>query len=231
MQNPAPAATQVFTDVTSQPGQVIIRNGVDAPQAVYRAFNAQRQELANQLENLEEKRRELARQLADPGVEKTVKSGLEIRVGDLDKRIADVDKQLAAADQAVAKAASVPGAVVPDPPRQRQGPPEEVFVLGGMFIVVVLLPISLAFARRIWKRSAGAVAAFPQELAERLNRLDQAMDSIAIEVERIGEGQRFVTRVMSENGRSLGAGGSMPIDVGARGEKARVPREGERGGL
>ena len=214
-----------------QPGQAIIRTGVDAPQAVYRAFNAQRQELANQLENLEEKRREMSRQLADPVTEKAVKSGLEMRVGDLDKRIADVDKQLAASDLAVARAASVPGAVVPDPPRERNGPPEAAFVLGGIFIVVVLLPISIAYARRIWRRGAAAVTAFPQELADRLSRLDQAMDSIAIEVERIGEGQRFVTRVMSENGRSLGAGGSVPVDVGARGEKARVPREGERGGL
>ena len=57
-----------------QPGQAIIRTGVDAPQAVYRAFNAQRQELANQLENLEEKRRAMSRQLADPGTEKAVKS-------------------------------------------------------------------------------------------------------------------------------------------------------------
>ena len=97
--------------------------------------------------------------------------------------------------------------------------------------MVVMLPISIAFARRIWRRGAAAVSAFPQELSDRLNRLDQAMDSIAIEVERIGEGQRFVTRVMSENGRSLNAGASKPLDVGARGEKARVPREGERGGL
>ena len=222
----------VVPQASPLPGQaIIIRTGVDAPQAVYRAFNAQRQELANQLEHLEEKRREMSRQLADPGTEKAVKSGLEMRVGDLDKRIADVDKQLAAADLAVAKAASVPGAVVPDPPRERNGPPEEVFFLGGVFIVVVLLPISIAYARRIWRRGATAVTAFPQELADRLSRLDQAMDSIAIEVERIGEGQRFVTRVMSENGRSLGAGGSMPIDVGVRGEKARVAREAERGGL
>ena len=33
---------------------------------------------------------------------------------------------------------------------------------------------------------------------DRLARLEQAVESIAIEVERIGEGQRFVTKVMSE---------------------------------
>ena len=54
------------------------------------------------------------------------------------------------------------------------------------------------------------------------------MDSIAIEVERIGEGQRFVTRVLSENGRALGAGAALPIDAGARSEKLKVPRDSDR---
>lgn len=31
----------------------------------------------------------------------------------------------------------------------------------------------------------------------RLERLEQAVDSIAVEIERIGEGQRFVTRLLS----------------------------------
>ena len=33
---------------------------------------------------------------------------------------------------------------------------------------------------------------------ERFARLDQAVDAMAVEIERIGEGQRFVTRLMSE---------------------------------
>ena len=53
------------------------------------------------------------------------------------------------------------------------------------------------------------------------------MDSIAIEVERIGEGQRFVTRVMSGNGRALGAGAAQPIEVAAR-EKPKVGLEADR---
>ena len=104
---------------------MIIRPGTDAPQAVYRAFNEQRKELANQLEGLEEKHRELARQLGDPETEKSVKTGLEVRVVELDKRIADIDKQLAAADQAVSRAAAVPGAVVEPPRQERNGPSEE----------------------------------------------------------------------------------------------------------
>jgi len=38
---------------------------------------------------------------------------------------------------------------------------------------------------------------------DRLARLEQAMESIAIEVERIGEGQRFVTKLMSDRSQAL----------------------------
>jgi hypothetical protein len=219
-------------EVQAAPGQgvVTIKPGVDAPQAVYRAFNAQRQELAQQLESLEDKRRSLMNQLQEQPGNGISKTGIEARIVEVDKRIAEVDKQLAAADQAVAKQAAVPGAVPPPERRpERNGPPEEVFVLAGMFIVAVFFPMAIAFSRRIWRRGAAAAVAFPQELADRLNRLDQSVDSIAIEVERIGEGQRFVTRVMSENGRSIGAGAAVPVNAGAHAERARIPREGERG--
>jgi hypothetical protein len=99
-----------------------------------------------------------------------------------------------------------------------------------MFIVIVMLPLSIAYARRVWKRGSAAVMAFPQELTERLNRLDQSVDSIAIEVERIGEGQRFVTRVLADNGnRALAANAALPLDVAARAERAKLGREGEHG--
>jgi len=87
-----------------------------------------------------------------------------------------------------------------------------------MFIVVVLLPISIAFARRIWRRSAAVVSSLPQEVMDRLTRLDHAVDSIAVEVERIGEGQRFMTRVLAEKG-------SAPAALAAAAEqRAREPR-------
>lgn len=227
----APNALQVVEPPAAQGVPVVVKPGVDASQAVYRAFNAQRQELAGQLEKLEDKRRGMTNQLREQSGGGPDKSGIEQRIAEIDKRIADVDKQLAAADQSVAKAAAIPGAVQPPPePRERDGPPEEVYVLSGMFIVAaVLFPLSVALARRIWRRGAVAAIAFPQELAERLTRVDQAIDSIAIEVERIGEGQRFVTRVMSENGRALSASAVAPLHEGALPEKVKVPRESGRG--
>ncbi|MDQ6690549.1 MAG: hypothetical protein M3Z18_08575 [Gemmatimonadota bacterium] len=40
---------------------------------------------------------------------------------------------------------------------------------------------------------------------ERLARVEQAVESIAIEMERIGEGQRYVTKLLSESGQPLPA--------------------------
>ena len=89
--------------------------------------------------------------------------------------------------------------VAPSPPlRDFQGPPKDAYILGGLFLVVVLLPLSLAYARRIWTRGAASVSHFSGEIAERLNRMQQSIDATAVEVERIGEGQRFLTRIFTE---------------------------------
>jgi hypothetical protein len=37
----------------------------------------------------------------------------------------------------------------------------------------------------------------------RLERIEQAVDSVAIEVERISEGQRFTTKLLSDRGADI----------------------------
>jgi tetrahydromethanopterin S-methyltransferase subunit G len=39
------------------------------------------------------------------------------------------------------------------------------------------------------------------EMQQRLERIEQAVDAMAVEVERIAEGQRFVTRLLAEKGQ------------------------------
>lgn len=190
---PAPPAVPVIAGT-----QVRVVGIPTSPSAVYEAYVNQRRELRDQLETLQDSRRELSRQLQDPMVTGADRAGLEKHITELDTRISNVDQQIAEADAQVAKSAAVPGAVRPPPPEIRNGPPDEVYVLGGIFMFVVLMPLSIAYARRLWRRGAAAVSAIPHELMDRLTRLDQAVDSIAVEVERIGEGQRFVTRVLSD---------------------------------
>jgi hypothetical protein len=107
----------------------------------------------------------------------------------------------------------------------RQGPPEEVYILSTIFIFVFFLPISIAFTRRIWRRSAAVVTSFPKELAERLSRMEQAVEATAVEVERIGEGQRFLTRLFTEGegARAIGAGAAQPLERKQTKSPERLP--------
>jgi hypothetical protein len=196
MQQPAPPAPPAVPAIAGSKFRVVGAN--PSPSAVYEAYVNQRRELRDQLETLQDSRRDLSRQLQDPGVTGADRAGLEKAITQLDARISGMDQQLAAADAQVAQAAAVPGAVVPPPPMIHHGPPDEVYVLGGIFMFVVLMPLSIAYARRLWRRGAAAVSTIPHELMDRLTRLDHAVDSIAVEVERIGEGQRFVTRVLAD---------------------------------
>ncbi len=182
--------------------------------AIYEGFRAQRRELNNQLDELESTRREITSQLEDVSAGSPERKPLETRMTDIDSRITTVDQMLASNATDISKAAAIPGAVVEPPRVINEGPPQEAYALGGIFMLVVLLPISVAFARRIWRRSAAAVAAFPREIGERLLRMEQALEATAVEVERIGEGQRFLTRLFTEGegARSLGAGAAQPLD-------------------
>jgi hypothetical protein len=73
------------------------------------------------------------------------------------------------------------------------------------FMLAVLMPISIAFARRIWRRTTAVPKQADDTIAPRLDRLENAVDAIAIEIERISEGQRFVTKVMTERPRTHNA--------------------------
>lgn len=207
--------------VPGQPGEFIVRPGGPPTAAqMLEAARAQRSELRNQLERAEDQREELASDLAQTSSSDAVaRAGLETRIRETDARIVSLDKEIAAADQRVSQAAAVPGATF-EPPRPRvvqQGPPEEFWFLGGMFIFLCLMPMALAYSRRLWKRGAIPVSnEMPAELTDRLNRMEQAIDAVAVELERVGEGQRYVTRVFTESQRALGAGAADPIEVRQR---------------
>lgn len=83
-----------------------------------------------------------------------------------------------------------------------------VIPIAGMIMVVVLsivigVPMIRALTRR-WDSQA-QTPKVPPEVADRLARMEQAIDTIAVEVERISEGQRFTTRLLSDRQREPSA--------------------------
>jgi len=63
-------------------------------------------------------------------------------------------------------------------------------------LVVVGSPLARAWARRIDRRTALAPAA--GDVSQRLASIEQAVDAVAVEVERISEGQRFTVKLLAE---------------------------------
>ena len=76
----------------------------------------------------------------------------------------------------------------------------EVAVPLGAFITAIILaigvPLVRAYSRRLDAESRNP--RIPSEITARLERMEQAIDSVAVEVERISEGQRFTTKLLSE---------------------------------
>jgi len=58
------------------------------------------------------------------------------------------------------------------------------------------IPLAKAYAKRI--ESQPRDLRLPPDVTARLDRMEQAIDAIAVEIERISEGQRFTTKLLSE---------------------------------
>ena len=65
-------------------------------------------------------------------------------------------------------------------------------------IPATVMVIRMWFKHREKMASLGGGSEQSQRIEARLERVEQAMDAIAFEVERIGEGQRFITKVFAE---------------------------------
>ena len=79
-------------------------------------------------------------------------------------------------------------------------PPQAVDMAIAFFltvaVIIIGLPISRAFARRMDRKATPSQIS--PEVSSQLQQLTQSVDAIALEVERISEGQRFTTRLLTE---------------------------------
>jgi hypothetical protein len=163
-------------------------------------IRAQRRELSNQLTSAEDRRHRLSEELkgAPNGASKT---GLEQRITVLDKRIVQLESDIAATGRQISAAPE--GLTSSTGPQINDDMPENVARVATLFTIFVLCPIAIALARLIWRKASKSsgrptVAQLPAETGQRLERLEQGVEAIAIEIERVAEGQRFVTRLLSE---------------------------------
>jgi hypothetical protein len=220
MQGTPPQPAPARVTIPASPGGPAQTIAIPRTAAELDALSARRSELSTQLNSAQGRRRDIVRELekASP----STKAGLEARLNVLDGRLLQIEsdiaengRAMASADASLLRAAQAEG---PRPPGKFSS--NQSFALSLFAIIFVMAPISIAAATRWLRRpSSPPLRADPIE-RERMDRLEQGIEAIAIEIERISEGQRFVTQLMSRNGTaaSLGAGerAAEPLPVRAK---------------
>jgi len=171
---------------------------------MYQAIRAQRVILENQLNSQLSDRRSIAERLRAGNATGADAEGLVARLKVVDARILELQAQVARAETQEAAAAGLPGATVQSPTEkeaQREQKEaqrmEGAIVVGTILLFIFAIPMSIAWARRLWRKNAVTIV-LPAELTERLDGIERGVEATAIEVERIGEGQRFVTQLMAQ---------------------------------
>jgi hypothetical protein len=210
----SPPPAQRLELPASQPVTVSIQQPGSSPRALYEALRAKREVLGEYMSRLLNRRESVSDRLNNPNVTPAEKAALEEHLQQLNSRIIDMEKQLHTADAEVAAAAGVPGATVPESRDvARSGPPEEMLVVGTVFAGLALVIVAIAYARRLWKGATNVVTQIPAAFEARFTRFEQSLDAVAIEIERVSEGQRFLTKVLTDqNPRALGAGPMQPVE-------------------
>jgi hypothetical protein len=209
------------------------------------ALMARRGELRSQLRSSEERRFMLSEQAshAPPDGRATMNQ----RIATLDARIAQIESQLLQLDEAISTGLANPNlihspdrAVAAPAPTPRPSPEAVVLVsppgtaipitprmlLAGGLVTLSLLALLGWLA---WRR---AVATLTRNLRAStagqpdMNQLQQSVDAIAVEVERISENQRYVTKLLNQQAPGLALGGAgnselerMPVEQVKRREK------------
>ena len=175
------------------------------------ALQAARAELQAELDAQIQIRNDMQAQLASTTSSSTRRI-LQSRIDQANAHIAEISDKIAKLGTRTAtKYTGTPQAGTappPDFPRGRSNDPPSDLILGSLGIVFVAFPLSIAMARWVWKRTASGPASaaaqqLPAETTRRFDRLEQSVDAIAIEIERISENQRYLTKVMAEGDKKL----------------------------
>jgi hypothetical protein len=191
------------------------------------ALVAKRGELQNQLQQLTDRRRDLVQQHNNT----TAEGGraIDARMAVIDDRSGRIESEIFQADEAIASAMAR-GVTIGGGGGGGGGPRASTMIVDDRVIRAIRNEVSDSIGQSvaatvfgsfvaylIWRgvrrffRKKQPVVTAPPDNTDRLTHLQQSMDVIAIEVERISEAQRYMSRVVSEN--LLPAGAAQPVSM------------------
>ena len=197
----APSAVIQVPGVGSVPLEGLPRNAQEV-----QGLHARRDILRDQLQRAANRREELVAEL-NRGLAPEAREGIVQRIQLLDERMLQIERDQALTERLLSGA---PAEVLAQASQEPQYPEPQIgqedaalyaFATFGVGIALTLVVGRLR--RRFGRRRAGAASQpVPLTADPAFERLSQAVDAIAVEVERIGEGQRFVTQVLASRRES-----------------------------
>jgi hypothetical protein len=197
-----------------------------------------REELSDQLERVTEQRGELAQQRlnaearaqssADPSLDRRLMREYEQQISELGTRGAQLQRQIAQADEAIANAVAqgigggsegepVTTNVISVPGGGDFSAREELLRdrYQSMMIAegAALILLSVTAWRLLWRRAQRKAATLYASNAD-VTSMKVAIDTIAVEVERISENQRYATKLLQERAEPIGleSGAKVPVE-------------------
>lgn len=176
----------------------------------------QRRQLASEIEDLQERRLQIVQQLKSAtGTEKKV---LEVMGGQVDEQLVGAQNALRAIESLIATrtgAPAPPGAPLPPSvpvvagegfaytsitPSEPAIPIRDAATFGIAAFAMLAIAGAAVFhaVRRLRRDTTEAVQQLRSEIWDEMKKVSVGVDAIAVELERIGEGQRFVTKAIAE---------------------------------
>jgi hypothetical protein len=131
------------------------------------------------------------------------RQGIGERILTLDKNIVEYENEIARVGQALAIKSGGETSQRPPGNPQPSGMSEDEAAGMAFGFSAATAVLVFFFMKRYFRRRYGRMPAQPQpqnqiQSNERLDRIEQAVDTIAVEIERVSENQRFMTRLMTE---------------------------------
>ena len=93
--------------------------------------------------------------------------------------------------------------------------------LGAFVMITTIVTTVIKSRERMRMMDREALMPSSGDTAQRLDRIEQAIEAMAVEAERISEGQRFVTKLLSERAKEPAGLGAGPASGVAAGELRR----------
>ena len=191
----SPAVTIVTDDGKTQVIQIPRNHNEMA------ALIAQRDALTDQVEDLKDQRNDVIEQLRTAPSE--ARPGLQLQLTQMSTQIVDLQRQLSQIGRDISGASPDLIAMTRDEePSEHLGTFGEgvgVGALGGIVLATVAMLLTRAIRRRFGRGDTARARTLAAGDSERLKRLENGIDAMAVEIERISEGQRFVTKLMAES--------------------------------